>query len=479
LQAIVALAEADDHPAIETIITIVKDTIAAGVGLPDVEQVRKRVRAGPAFTQIPTVGEWLNTWLAGKKKLAASTAVQYRGHLRNYLVLYLGEIRIDRLSLAQVADLFDWMDERDEILRQVRDAAHTDRRSLPREQQRKLRQTLAEFKWQKPTSASGRQAIRATLRAAINDFITQSQGMITFNPAAHLELPSGKAAKPQIWTDEYLTHWRQTGQVPAPVMVWTPEQTAQFLDAIAGDRLYALFYLLAHYGPRRGEALGLHHTDLDRRAKTLSIRWQLSAVTWRPQLRPPKTEASQRTLPLDDHALAVLDTHLDRQQDEKNTAGPDWTDSGLIFTTQTGTPLHPQKVSDYFKTLTARAGLPPIRLHGLRHGAATLLLAAGVDLKIIQEVLGHTRLSTTADLYTNVVSELTRHALAQGTAIIQQHRTTPAATVTAASQHTPAPNPTQQQNQIQSRTLGHTSGPQTIKNDKGAPSKRENAQART
>src|SRR5258708_6720861 len=244
-------------------ITIVKAAIAAEAPMPEREQVRKRVRAGPAFTQIPTVGEWLETWLATKKHLSPATLASYQGHIGNYLRPYLGGIRMDRLSIGHVTDLFEWVEERNEQIREARQAAATqDRRSLPREEQTRLREVLEALRWQKPIGASGKQRVRATLRAAINAFITASQGIITFNPASHVELASGKAPKPQVWTDEYVTHWRETGWIPAPVMVWTPQQTAVFLDSVRDDPLYAGVHLLALYGPRRCEVLGLHRTDL-------------------------------------------------------------------------------------------------------------------------------------------------------------------------------------------------------------------------
>lgn len=444
LQALLELADNDDQPAIETITTIVKEAIAAGMALPGAEQVSKRLRAGPSFARIPTVGEWLTSWLATKKTLAEATLASYEGHIRNYLIPYLGQIRIDRLTLTQVADMFDWIDERNEQIAQARHAARQDRRTLPHSERRQLRDTLAALRWQKPIGAAGKQRVRATLRAALNAFITASQGLITFNPAAHLELPSARAAKPQVWTEERIARWRETGDIPAPVMVWTPQQTAVFLDSITDDPLYALFHMLAFYGPRRGEALGLLKADLNRKTKTVTIRWQVSSVTWTPQLKPPKTEASNRTLPVDDHTMIVLEQHLQRQETERAQAGSHWTDSGLIFTNTLGGPLHSQQVSDYFKDLITQAGLPPVRLHGLRHGAATVLLAAGVDMKIVQEILGHTQLATTADLYTSVLNELTRDALTQSAALINQHRVTPAAVTTTPHHQTTEPGTSRQ-----------------------------------
>lgn len=80
------------------------------------------------------MGEWLTSWLATKKTLAEATIASYEGHIRNYLIPYLGQIRVDRLTLAQVADMFDWIDERNEQISEARQAAKQDRRTLSREQ---------------------------------------------------------------------------------------------------------------------------------------------------------------------------------------------------------------------------------------------------------------------------------------------------------------------------------------------------------
>src|SRR5439155_18622272 len=81
-----------------------------------------------------------------------------------------------------------------------------------------------------------------------------------------------------------------------------------------------------------------------------------------------------------------------------------WVDTGLVFTTSTGQAVHPADVTDHFQDLARQAGLPPIRLHDLRHGAATIALAAGVDMKTVQAMLRHSSVSITADTYTSVLS---------------------------------------------------------------------------
>jgi site-specific recombinase XerD len=89
-----------------------------------------------------------------------------------------------------------------------------------------------------------------------------------------------------------------------------------------------------------------------------------------------------------------------------------------VFTEPNGKPLHPADVTEHFQLLVRQAGLPPIRLHDLRHGAATNALAAGVDMKVVQATLRHASITTTADTYTSVLPELARAAAEQTAMII-------------------------------------------------------------
>ncbi len=138
----------------------------------------------------------------------------------------------------------------------------------------------------------------------------------------------------------------------------------------------------------------------------------------------PTSAASSRTLPLDSTTAAVLARH--RQQ--ATAAGRDVT-SGFVFTRPDGRPCRPDYLSRHFRHLISTTGLPPVRLHDLRHGAATLMLAAGADLKVVQDLLGHASIVLTADTYTSVLPEVARDA-AEATArlILRAARTPPGRT---------------------------------------------------
>ena len=133
---------------------------------------------------------------------------------------------------------------------------------------------------------------------------------------------------------------------------------------------------------------------------------------------PPKTDASVRTIALDTDTAQVLRVHRQQQLQERLAMGEAWTDSGFVFTQPDGSHLHPQHVSDQFLWLAYLAGLPPIRLHDLRHGAASLMLAAGAEMKVVQETLGHTSSAFTADTYTSIYPQVATAAAEKTAALL-------------------------------------------------------------
>jgi len=238
--------------------------------------------------------------------------------------------------------------------------------------------------------------------------------LLPANPAAHVELPSARRVKAVVWTAERIAVWQRTGVRPV-VAVWTPQQTGVFLDAAAEHRLYALFHLIAYRGLRRGEAVGLRWEDVDLQGRSLNITQQVVQLGWELEVGEPKTGTGARTVSLDDDSAAALTAWRAAQDEERRRWGPAWQHTGLVFTREDGTGLHPAIVTDTFQAISERAGLPPIRLHDLRHTAASLALQAGVPMKVVSEQLGHSSLAITADTYTSVLPAVA-HAAAEAVA---------------------------------------------------------------
>jgi integrase len=322
-------------------------------------------RPGGAGTGVLTVGDWLSHWLVARTATAPSTVRGYAGHVRLYLAPYLGQVLLAELSAAHVQAMFSAI----------------------------IRQHQA---FGTPVSAATLARIRATLRAALNAAIRR--GLLTGNPASHAELPRARRPRAVVWSPYRVEQWRRTGERPA-VAVWTATQTAQFLGSIEDHRLYAAFHLIALRGLRRGEAAGLRWCDVDLDGKTAIISQQLQQYDGRLAICPPKTPHSTRVIALDHTTIAALRVHQDRQQAEAHAYGPGYRPSGFVFTNLNGDPMAPDRLTRTFRKLATVAGLPPVRLHDLRHGAATLALAAGVDLRIVQDMLGHSSIVLTADTY--------------------------------------------------------------------------------
>lgn len=266
-----------------------------------------------------------------------------------------------------------------------------------------------------PGTAASLARIRATLRTALNAALRL--GLIAVNPACRVELPPAPRPKAVVWTAGRIEEWRRTGIRP-PVAVWTAGQTAQFLHAIQQHRLYAAYHLIALRGLRRGEAAGLRWCDVDLDGGVATINQQLQQYDGRMVVGPPKTARSARTIALDRTTVAALRRHRQRQALERLEVGESYQDSGYVFTGLHGDPLAPDRLTRTFYQLTVKIGMPPIRLHDLRHGAATLALAAGVDLRVVQDMLGHCSIVLTADTYTSVLPDVARKAAEQVAALV-------------------------------------------------------------
>ena len=160
-------------------------------------------------------------------------------------------------------------------------------------------------------------------------------------------------------------------------------------------------------GLRQGEALGLRWVDVDLDGRTLTVGAALQRIPGRGLvLVEPKTKTSRRKVPLPPVCVAALREHCVRQLQERLLAGSVWVETGLVFTTRVGTGLESGRVTKHLQRILSRHGLPRLRFHDLRHSAASLLLAQGVASRVVMEVLGHSRIGVTMDLYTHVLPSL-------------------------------------------------------------------------
>lgn len=194
--------------------------------------------------------------------------------------------------------------------------------------------------------------------------------------------------------------------------VWEAAQLRSFLDAGRSNRLHPAFFLAAHTGMRRGEILGLRWCDVDLDARRLSVRQAVVSVAYEVMVSPVKTATARRTIDLDERTVAELRAWRKRQSEERLALGLGRDDVGLAFSRPEGTPTHPDFFSQTFDRLVARSGLPVIRLHDLRHAHASLLLKAGVPVKVVSERLGHANPAFTISVYQHVIPGMQAEAAA-------------------------------------------------------------------
>jgi integrase len=204
------------------------------------------------------------------------------------------------------------------------------------------------------------------------------------------------------------------------IQPFTPAQARQFLEAVRGDKFEALYTVALALGLRRGEALGLRWEDIDWEKGTLTIRASLQRAEGKLQMLEVKTDRSRRVVKLPKLALQALKSHRTRQLEDRLLAGARWTEHGLVFPTGIGTPYDPRRLNEDFERALKRGGLPRIRFHDLRHSAATLLLAQGVPVKMISELLGHSTTRMTLDVYAHVLETMKQEAADSMDAVLGQ-----------------------------------------------------------
>ena len=371
---------------------------------------------------------WRNGW-PPRRSLRPGTVRSYAGHIRLYSSRTSGTSRIDRLRVTDVASVFDHIEELNDAITDARASGDPARR--------------AAVKGRRLVGPATCQRIRATLRSAISTYMKQHPGVLPANVASLVELPPGRRPRPWSGPASASGPGRTTstprwpppaprgGRVspveiwiatprPSPVMVWTPAQTTVFLDAARRHRLHALWRLIATRGLRRGEGCGLRRpdTDLDAALHHRSAGRSPSSAG-SPSRAPPSPTPASGTVALDAGTSSTCAAHRRGQDKEREAAGDAWAGAGFEFTAETGEPAAPGLRDRRLPQLAYLAGLPPIRLHDLRHGAATLLLAAGDDMKVVQEILGLSSITIAADTYTSVLPQLARQSAEDVAALIR------------------------------------------------------------
>ena len=306
----------------------------------------------PVLGERQTTGQYLATWLEGARpSVRAGTWERYESYVRVHIAPALGAVPLSRLS-----------------------AQHLQRFYADR-----LESGLS------PASVGH---LHAVLHRALGE--AARFGLVARNVAGLVKRPRGAHKE---------------------MMALSPEQARAFLDAAHGERLEALYVLALSTGMRQGELLAIRWQDVDLDSATLQVKATLRRTREGLTFGEPKTARSRRQVQLTPTAVTALRAHRARQIEERLRC-PYWQDAELVFATEAGTPVERQNMMmRSFFPLLERAGLPRIRFHDLRHTAATLLLGQNVNVKVVSEMLGHSQIAITLDLYSHVTPGMQRQAV--------------------------------------------------------------------
>jgi integrase len=294
-----------------------------------------------------TLGEYLTKWLS-TKKVAPLTLRGYEQIVRNHLIAHLGNIKLQDIRAFHIQALFNDM----------ADVKKLSNRTI--------------------------QHTGAVLRMALRDAV-EIDNLITINPATRIKLP-------QVIT-----------KTPAP---YSREELNRLLKVAKGHRLYFFFRLAAYTGARRSELCALKWSDFDGNAVLISKSRVSDGKNVIEQNRTKGGLNHQRRVPLDAETVREFQAHKERQVLERLYLGDDvWKDSGYVFTSESGEPIHPDSVTRIYAKLQKKAGLRYNRLHDARHSHATELLRSGEPLHVVAHRLGHRDAMVTATIYAHIDTE--------------------------------------------------------------------------
>jgi len=304
-----------------------------------------------------TLGAYLlEVWLpARRSSLRPSTAAAYEGTIRNYVLPDLGRARLQAIDGAALNQLYN------RLLTEGR----TDLR-------RGVGLGLA------PKTVRN---VHGVLARAMRDAVRW--GQLQRNPCDAADPPRGRAPE---------------------MRAWTAEQLRLFVKAVESHRWAGVWMLMASTGMRRGEVLGLRWSDVDLAGSTVTIRSTRIRYGKTTATSTPKTARGNRTIAIGPATRSALKAWKRTQTTERLQVGSRWQgEHGLVATNIDGTAPNPEAFSNLFAKLVRAAGLPPIRLHDLRHSYATAALAAGVPVKVLSQRVGHADVGVTLAVYAHVM----------------------------------------------------------------------------
>ena len=292
-----------------------------------------------------TLKRFLIDWLEiHNSRLKPKSGQRYVQVARDYIFPYLGKSRLQELRVKHIEGLYQILLQKGVSVRNVR-------------------------------------YVHSLLHRSFSDAV--KRGMVSLN-AAH------GARQPK------MTH--------KEMMILDENQIMQVFIVVQGTRNESLYHLAIKTGMRMGELLGLKWSDLEWSKGTIRVQRQVQRVTGQGMVfMAPKTKAGRRTIALGNDTLRILREHRNNQQFEEQLAGKQWQENDLILPSSVGSPQSPSNLLKSFKSILKLSGLPIIRFHDLRHTAASIMLNQGVPPFVVSKILGHSKPSTTMDIYGHLI----------------------------------------------------------------------------
>lgn len=302
-----------------------------------------------------TVEQWMLTWLRDYKKnsVKPKTYAAYESHIKNHIVPDLGDCILSQLR-------------NDMVQRFVNNLAEKGLKSMTIER------------------------VVGTLKTGLMQAVDNE--LLAKNPASRIKMPMKEERNAR---------------------VLTIQEQELFIETAKEHRNGEIFILILGTGLRIGEALALTWSDIDFENQILSVnRTQIEycihnngETTYHREYSSPKTKAGKRTIPLIPNLIEMLLELKQQRMREKKQFKEAYQDTGLLFCNYYGVSLNYSSVVKKMKSICKKTGLEGVHPHTLRHTFATRGLENGIDLKVMQELLGHSKISMTADLYTHVLPE--------------------------------------------------------------------------
>ena len=319
------------------------------------------------------VSEYMRAWLDGLPGAGRrpSTVASYRMNVEHNMIPLIGAVELQLLTPVDLDGLYSKL-----LATGVTKANGTSR----------------------PLSMRTVRYVHTIARKALGD--AERKGLVARNVARLSTPPSSSSTR-------------------APEMkIWQPAQLRSFLAGIQESAYYPMLRTASMSGLRRGELCGLRWEDVDLDAGTVSIRHSVTSIGGKVVAGDVKTKRSRRVLDVDAATVSVLRSWRTAQLEQRLLMGSGWQQTGLVFTVPTGDGWRPDTVSHAFDRLVALSGLPRIRLHDLRHTHASHLLAAGVNVKVVSERLGHASVAFTLDTYAHTMPGQQANAAAAVAAMV-------------------------------------------------------------